>query len=320
MAIFRFIITPVSPWADRLNSDTLNGLVCLYAAEKEGDAFCRELIAAFEAGRPPFVLSSVMAENCLPMPVLPPAPPGAKFADDEIDKLPPAEREFARAQKFKKFRKKSWISLDAWQKVKNDLSLGNLFQAEGDKERKKGQAQGFEPHVAIDRATGAAAQGQLFFRRLTYFDPETRFHLYGKTDDPDWLLKYLQLIGQWGFGRDASSGNGQFEVSRDNNFDESSLSLADPGSMDARLLLSVCAAPDMNGLDGYYRLEVKRGKTAPGHKNPFKKPFLMLREGAILKEMPKGAFVLRNLNADPAIVQITQPFSAPCRLSREIRS
>ena len=90
--------------------------------------------------------------------------------------------------------------------------------------------------------------------------------------------------------------------------------------MDARLLLSVCAAPDMNGLDGYYRLEVKRGKTAPGHKNPFKKPFLMLREGAILKEMPKGAFVLRNLNADPAIVQITQPFSAPCRLSREIRS
>jgi len=150
--------------------------------------------------------------------------------------------------------------------------------------------------------------------RRHYFKPDARLHLYARAEDPEYLAKYLKLIGELGFGRDASTGNGQFALKLDIGFQADSLDVQDAN---ASLLLSVCASPKMENLDGYYRLEVKRGKTGPGYGNPFKKPFLMLQEGSLLRALLPGPFVLNDINADSRVVQILQPLNLPCRLRPE---
>lgn len=316
MTLCRFTLRPQSPWSGRLRSDTLSGLVLWHVAEWEGERACSQLIAAFEANEPPFLLSSAMPADHLPMPVLPPI--RRQGMRDLASATASGDKElalFKLLQKLKKFRKESWLPLSAWQKHKGSLSAQALFnRGNYEREEKKVSKTAFEPHVSINRQTGTAMEGQLFFRRLRYFESGTRLHLYARTDDPAFLEKYLGYIGELGFGRDASSGNGQFAIGLDTSFRPESL---EEGEANASLLLSVCAAPRMEDLAGFYRLEVKRGKTGPGHANPFKKPFLMLQEGSLLQTLPKGPFVLRDINADRRIVQILQPLYLPCRLQAE---
>lgn len=330
MKLCRFRLKPVSPWSDRLRSDTLYGLVCWHVAELEGAQACAELIDAFCANSAPFQLSSAMPAGYLPMPVLPPASrksfrelAQSQKPDSPEDADGPNSadsRLFSLLQKYKKFRKAACLDLQTWQKHRQSLSSLALFL---DQERESaaekpdaGKKTGIEPHVSIDRSTGGAREGQLFFQRLTYFDPETSFHLYARTDDPQWLLKYLRQIGELGFGKDAGTGHGLFEIDLDAEFRPESLELPEGKAGGAQLLLSTCSGPKLDNTAGFYRLEVKRGKTGPGLANPFKRPFLLLQEGSLLARMPDGPFVLTGINADSRIVQILQPLTLACKLAQ----
>lgn len=317
MELCRFTLTPQSPWAGMLRSDTLYGLICWHVAEGEGEAACRALLDAFCANRAPFQLSSAMPAGYLPMPALPsPRRKAFRQLAAEQKKGPEEIGLFNILQKFKKFRKKSWLSLREWESAKNNLSMLALFlgQPEKAQESPKGSKTAFEPHVAIDRRTGAASEGQLFFMRRHYFAPGARLHLYARAEDPEYLGKYLQLIGEVGFGKDAGTGNGRFDLELDRDFKPDSL---DVREANASLLLSVCASQAMREVDGYYLPEVKRGKTGPGYGNSFKKPFLMLQEGSVLKKPLAGPFVLQGVNADSRVVQILQPLALPCRLQAD---
>ena len=77
MRLWRYILTPQSPWSTRLRSDMLQGLICWHVAESDGAAACQRLIQGFEAGEPPFLLSSALPQGSLPAPCLPPIPRGA---------------------------------------------------------------------------------------------------------------------------------------------------------------------------------------------------------------------------------------------------
>lgn len=320
MKFCRFIIKPESSWASRLRSDSLYGLILWHVALKEGDARCEELIQAFEAGEPPFILSSPMPYNTVPLPALPPI---SRSAFKTLSLRLSQEKEpeialFEALQKFKTFRKSSWLPLSHWITHKGKLSAKALFVNYCQQEKTQASAlyskSFFEPHVSIDRQSGGAKEGQLFFSRLTFYNPEVRFHLYAKVADPKWLHDYLQLIGKTGFGKDASTGKGQFSIQLDNDFSHQDFEVP---IANANLLLSVCASPDMSSLAGYYRLEEKRGKTGPGYANPFKRPFLMLQEGSVLNNLPKAPYVLRKLNVNEQIVQILQPLYLPCYLDQE---
>lgn len=321
MKLCRFVMTPLSPWSGRLRSDTLYGLICWHVAESGDEAACGKLINAFAENRPPFQLSSAMPANQLPMPCLPPISRkrfralalkyGVKGQSENTNM-------FRLLQKFKKFRKKKWIPLETWKAHNKSLSAETLFISQpGERDAEDiqaGQSSAFEPHVSIDRSTGMAMEGALFFMRLKYFPPDTKLHLYARTDDPDFLLKYLKLIGTLGFGRDSGTGHGQFDIEPDRAFRPDGLEIPDAS---AEMLLSDCAAPDMASLSGFYRLEVKRGKTGPGRSNPFKKPFLMLTEGSVLLSRPAGPYLLRDLNPDARIAQILEPLALPCSLAPE---
>lgn len=324
MKLQRFVLRPQSPWGTALRSDTLYGLLLWRIAEKYGPEKCSQTINAFRAEEPVFVLSSAMPAHCVPMPCLPPAPRRMfrQWLADGVFRTTSEAKDplFAALDKFKDFRKESYLPLAVWTKYANRLSIRDLFDWYCDDRQErypKSQEQAFEPHVRIDRMNNGAAEGGLFYTRLCYFK-DAAFHLYARTAEPDYLLELLTLVGELGFGRDASIGKGRFTVELDKDFDPASLELPElaqgPGT--CRLLLSICASPDMSAIDGWYRTEVKRGKAGPGVVSPFKNPFLCLKEGSILRSLPQGPHLL-HIHQDPAIVQITQPLTLPCRLTEE---
>lgn len=324
MRLYRFLLRPESPWGTPLRSDTLYGLLLWRLNEDLGPEHCKNAIEAFRAGEPPFVLSSALPEGQLPMPCLPPVPRAAfrTKVDDGLFQVAGSTGEplLAALLAFKKFRKLPWLPFAVWKIHAPALSSEELFAwycagAEG--MYRKDDCFAFAPHVTIDRRIGGARQGGLFFTRERVFPRNTTLHLYARTEKPDFLLELLQRTGALGFGRDASTGNGRFGVAADTSFDAADLELppASEGSGAACLLLSACSAHDMSGVRGWYRVEAKRGKTGPGHGNPFKNPFLLIREGSILTRLPSGPYVLEHINQDPSIVQIAQPLTLTCRLA-----
>lgn len=320
MQLLRYIVRPLSPWGTPLRSDTLCGMLLWHMAERLGAGVCRAAIEAFRAGDPPFVLSSALPLGMVSMPRLPPVS-RSRFRQwveagvfSHSDGTPMSL--FDALQAYKRYCKMGYLPVAVWAQHAGDLSLKPLlvwFCRHEGQQAAPVCRQSVEPHVSIDRASGNATPGALFFNRLTWFAAGAAFHLYARAKQPDTLLDLLAETGDLGFGKDASTGNGRFVVERDENFDPAPLENNGPHA----LLCSVCASMDMSGLDGWYAVEAKRGKTGPGHANPHKAPMLLLQEGSVLRNLPRGPYVLEGVNADPAVVQVTQPLILSCRVAEE---
>ncbi|MBQ7617522.1 MAG: hypothetical protein IJS50_01480 [Desulfovibrio sp.] len=333
MSLKRYTIRPLSPWGTRLRSDTLAGLLLCRIAEQKGDVACKQAIEAFKAGEPPFVVSSVLPKDKVPMPKLP-AIPRARFQElvnsekirdlnDNILNL------FEALNAQKKFRKQSYLPLKEWISFAKELSTEALFTSfckkcelkdkEGPQPKKPKEQpwekQLVEPHVTIDRRAQTAQQGGLFFNHLTTFQPNFYFQVYARTEQPYELLELLKAIGDQGFGKDASTGKGRFSAELDEAFDAKSVEIEGESS----LLCSVLGAEDMSGLRGWYAVGAKRGKAGPMHANPFKNPMVLVEEGAILESLPKGPYVLTDIHPDSRLVQITVPLTLNCHLTEENR-
>jgi len=122
----------------------------------------------------------------------------------------------------------------------------------------------------------------------------------------------LDDVGRSGFGADSSTGKGHFTFRRDENFATDCW----PQQGNARLLLSLVANENMADFAGYYQPQVKHGRawSGFGEKNPFKKPFMAITEGAVLTRLPQSGYVLRNIHSNPDIVQITWPLTMNLQL------
>ena len=320
MSLHRYILKPESAWGTPLRSDTLAGLLLYRLAEDEGEEALRAEISAFMDGKPPFVLSSAMPKDTVFAPKLPPLP-RKRFAGllekrafvGENGKTLSA---FEALSLFKKYRKKRFLPLPVWQRHCKSLSVADLFaefcQNPGLWETPVAKRQQ-EMHVTISRNSSTALEGGLFVSQVYWPAWGMEYHIYAQTEASSTLLERLRRIGQLGFGRDASTGKGVFSIEEDEDFVPPSETLPHG------LLVSMLSAPDMHGLDGWYAVEVKSGKAGQGisRGNPYKSPFLCIQEGAVLTGLPKGPFALKGLNANPDIVQITQPLTLPCRLAEE---
>lgn len=320
MQLLRYIVRPLSAWGTPLRSDTLCGLLLWRLAERHGPGACRSAIEAFRAGEPPFALSSALPLGTVSLPRLPPAARGRFRQWVEAGELRDAGGAplglFDALQAYKRFRKSAHLPVEVWMRHAGTLSLLPLlawFCSQDKAQAEPMCRQSVEPHVSIDRRAGTAAEGGLYFNRLTWFAEKARFHIYARAKDPAALLELLAETGDLGFGKDASTGKGRFSVERDDSFDPASLENDGPDS----LLCSVCASMDMSGVEGWYAVEAKRGKAGPGRRNPHKAPMLLLQEGSVLRRLPQGPYVLTGVNADPAVVQVTQPLILPCRVVEE---
>lgn len=317
MALHRFILRPLSPWGTPLRSDTLAGLLLYRLAEDEGETALQAELEAFKSGNPPFILSSAMPEGTVFAPRLPPARRetfARLTAEGRFRQKGVPVTLFEALCLYKKFRKQRFLPMEIWEKHHAALSAVELFaeycnRPELWKPSPVVSAQ--EMHVTINRRSNAALEGGLFACRFFRARPGATFHLYAETDDCPRLLSRLRRIGRIGYGKDGSTGKGVFSLEEDKNFRPAASSLPHG------LLLSLLSADDLSGLKGWYATEIKTGKAGPAFckGNPFKSPFLCIQEGAVLTALPQSPGILHGIHADPAIIQITQPLSLPCRLA-----
>ena len=187
MRLHRFLLRPLAPWATPLRSDTLYGLLLWRIAERQGDEACRHAITAFLEGKPPFVLSSALPEGSVFAPRLPPVP-RARFRQwvEEgaiVDASGAPLALMAALQAFKRFRKQTHLPLADWQKLAGALSVRRLFAAfcsrSAPEQHSSAPDGSVEPHVSIDRRSGGALEGGLYFNRLRWFRQDARL-LAGK--------------------------------------------------------------------------------------------------------------------------------------------
>lgn len=309
MPLCRFQLFPQSPFATPLRSDTITGMLLNLIALRDGETRLKECVASFETDSPEFLLSSAFPQNTLPMPCLP-LPKRSAMAQGQC-----GPELITRISAFKKFRKQRFIPLKHWKKCKDSLSLAGLFSLfEKDSEHSpiESQTQTMS-HVSIDRETQRAIDGLLYTTTETFYPQGTALDLYARTKNPEELESLLNDLGRWGYGKRASTGKGQFSVTRDQDFDAKALE----SEGTHQLCLSVLSAQDMSGIEGTFQTFLKHGRvgSACADGQAFKKPFLAIKEGAVLSSSPCGSPVLRNLHHDERLVHVTAQLSFPCTLA-----
>lgn len=320
MALYRYLITPLSAFGTPMRSDTLYGHLLWGAAQRYGERRVAEIIEGFAGGEPPFILSSALPAGCLPLPSLPGIPRG-KFKQQFANQGALCEM----LQKFKKFRKVNWLSISQWRRLKDNLSQEALFiewlanQSNSGKKRadtKENMPEHSfycEPHVTIDRQSGSVLdKGGLFFSKATWYRPGFALDLYVESSKIEEFECLFEGLAQSGFGSDRSTGKGHFRFKRDQCFDPVPFS----GKGSHRLSLSVCATEKLKEFEGFWIPFVKHGRTWSGfgEKNPFKKPFLAFAEGSLFSRMPADGYVLRNIHTNQSLVQIGWPLTIPVTL------
>ena len=331
MPVHLYRIEPRSAFGTPLRSDTLAGHLLWAAAERDGDQAVAELIKGFEAGRPPFVVSSAFPGGMLPMPVAP-APGRKAFKERYVGPGKRFKNLFEALSAFKKFRKLTRLPVSVWKKLRGGYSLAGVFEAWLDGEdlfKLSGRdrhgdptpwsKQTFEPHNSIDRTTGAVRdEGGLYFSPATFHATGAHLDLYVRTDDAPGFERLLDHVADSGFGRDRSTGKGHFAWKREEGADLAWLE----GDGSHGLSLTVCSAASLRLDGGFYSPFAKHGRawSATGEDHAFKKPFLALNEGAALtaadfSQLAAGSGLLRGVHADARIVQVVAPFGAPFTFS-----
>ncbi len=118
------------------------------------------------------------------------------------------------------------------------------------------------------------------------------------------VLTGLERIGEYGFGKDASSGLGKFVLGEENEMDIKDMGSDSPN---ACYTLSPCVPENDTYSDIFFMPFTRYGKhgdVLAKSDNPFKNPVIMADEGAIL--MPKSKDVFNKLYIGQAVVNVSK--------------
>ena len=166
-----------------------------------------------------------------------------------------------------------------------------------------------QPHNTINRFTGTTGSGEFapYSIEGDYYLPETELALFVLIDEEvtgiECIVTGLKNIGRFGFGKDASTGKGRFEV-----LDKNELSTPDTGDADACYTLAPCVPENFER--GYFTPFVRYGKHGDrlaNVKNPFKNPVIMADEGGVFFPDNKSVFDKPYIGRSVNGVSKTQP-------------
>jgi CRISPR-associated protein Csm4 len=151
-------------------------------------------------------------------------------------------------------------------------------------------------HNTISRLSQTTGTGRFapFTMDNFYYYPGTRLSIFALIDEaavsPEGLNKAFFAIGQYGYGKDASTGKGRFSVE---NIRE--VQIEPIPEANAMYMLSP-ALPETGSIDrdkSYFTPFTRFGKHGDRFAsagNPFKKPLIMADEGAVLTPSDKESF------------------------------
>ncbi len=290
MKFYEITIRPLSAFGTSLKGDTIFGHFCWQAAyesslvdggiEKALAQYGEKPFAVFSSAYPKFEREA--ARYLLKRPDLP------------LSWLFPASEE-SREQHYenmKKRKKEKWMLLDSTLKIEiNNIRFLSDKDLLNESKRIAGQAPGehllaefLRPHNTINRLTGTTGTGEFAPYSILshYYLPETELALFVLVDEEmttiDAIIHGLDRIGQFGFGKDASTGMGRFRI-----MDKNELALPDGKGANAFYTLSPCVPEHFEQI--YFTPFIRFGKHGDrlaGGGNPFKNPVIMADEGAVI--------------------------------------
>ncbi|MEM3466443.1 MAG: hypothetical protein QW566_08240 [Candidatus Jordarchaeales archaeon] len=202
---------------------------------------------------------------------------------------------FDMVSRLKDIKKKRWMPIDevdftARPRANELLNDTRLFQLLFDKIESREAERLFivatQPHNTINRLTMTTGEGPFapYFMENTWYSPKIRLVVFALFDEEalnlDAIRRGFSALGILGFGRDASTGLGRFEVV---DCRERSL----PSISSAPFLYALSPFVPADGEDKvWYKPFVRYGRHGnilATSRNPFKNPILMADEGALIK-------------------------------------
>lgn len=268
MQTLKLTLQPGSAFGTPLAGDTLFGQLCWALRLRRGEAGLTELLAGYTEGQPFAVLSDAFPSGLLPRPAVPEAllgrtlDPKARKKEKRRVWLPAADAHLPFVE---------WLGTAVEQAPESRSTTTVLTQN------------------TINRLTGTTGEGLFAPRQveqITYASG-TKLEIYVALDDarldPAVLREALEDIGASGFGRDASTGLGKFDV----------LGLEAhtwPAASGTQAITLAPCAPQPELLDAgacFYQPLTRFGRhgniaALGGEAGPFKRPILMLRTAAFL--------------------------------------
>jgi len=245
MKLLKVTISPKSLFGSKIEGDMLFGQICWHIAYKD-EKLLEKLLVNY-AKEPFLIVSDAFKSGYLPKPKLP------SHILKERDKT-----------KKKYYRKKVWLEID-------DLLNGRFEKAvEGSFVKSR-----YEVKNSINRKT-STTQGDMFAPYTVEYLEYEKFDIYlliGK--EKDLIIEKLQEIGEIGFGKDASTGKGRFEI--ENIEDVSHFFNLKTNTY---VSISSFCMKDNSCENVYYEVYTKYPKTRGDLSNPFKNPLILAKTGA----------------------------------------
>ena len=167
------------------------------------------------------------------------------------------------------------------------------------------------PHNTINRQTWTTGTGMFapFVQEANYYFPETELAVFVVLDeeatDAERIAMGMERIGRFGFGRDASTGLGRFEVTGMRE-----ITMSDRKGVSACYTLGPCVPEQDSYENAYFKPFVRFGKhgdrlaTGP---NPFKNPVIMADQGAVLVPRQASAMEKSYIGRSVTGVSLAQP-------------
>jgi CRISPR-associated protein Csm4 len=151
-----------------------------------------------------------------------------------------------------------------------------------------------QPHNSINRMTSTTGTGPFapFASDAHFYCPGLKLAVFVLLDDGltdiDRVSAGVSRIGSWGFGRDASTGMGRFNVTATEE-----RVLPDPGNADACYALAPVVPEKGVFQQSFFQPFTRFGKHGDHYariRNPFKNPVIMADEGAVFIPGDRAVF------------------------------
>jgi CRISPR-associated protein Csm4 len=267
MLTLKLTLLPESAFGTALAGDTLFGHLCWALRWRHGSVALTDLLGGYTTGRPFAVLSDAFPAGLLPRPNLPTGRLGRQ-ADPSLRKTD---------------KLKAWLPANQADLPLIDWSAHALAQDTATRQRTEVATQN-----TINRLTGTTGTGPFAPRQVerTVHPAGQRLELYAVLDTArlglDDFRQTLHDIGASGYGRDASTGLGKFSL-----LDAQAHEWPVQTGAHHVMTLAPCAPEPalLDAADCFYQPLTRFGRHGSLHAlggQPFKRPLLMLRSGAVL--------------------------------------
>jgi len=279
-----------------LQSDSIFGHFAWRLKEQFGDEILNEFLKNFVDNKPIFTISDGMFERN-----------NEVFFPKPLKLLPEEFTANYKKERIKNFlvQKETKSQKFITSKQLNLYLNGNLVELKKSLINEKIETPSFESdlrtHVEIDRIKFTSKDGQLYTENPKYLKDDTSLSLLVKIIDSDKFNEYkcnsiLKSVFEIGYGKNKSSGYGQFEVIEFEDYDK----LNEPSEPNGFITLSQYLPANLDAIqDPYYDINVKYGKLGEefsSSKNPFKPAMLLMKPGSCFMTNKKQDFYGRAVN------------------------